>query len=76
MRFRPIQSRSRGINRETGNETQNETQNETAQNFESLDIYDYVNHMQNTFDPTRPRDNKNLAFQLSQINEYLGGLVE
>lgn len=68
MRFRPIQSRSRGINRETGNET--------AQNFESLDIYDYVNHMQNTFDPTRPRDNKNLAFQLSQINEYLGGLVE
>ena len=57
------------------NETKrNETANETDQNSKDFDIKGYVDSLKNTFDPTRPRDNKNLAIQLSQIDEHLGDL--
>lgn len=54
----------------------NETANETDKNSKDFDVKGYLDGLKNTFDPTRPRDNKNLAFQLSQIDEHLGGLVE
>lgn len=63
--------------RNSQNETKrNETANETDKNPESFDITSYVNNLKQSFDPSRARDRDYMAFQLSQIDEHLGGLVE
>lgn len=69
-----------------GNETQNETVkngteqngtlNGTPENSKSFDVKGYVDSLKSNFDPSRARDRDYMAFQLSQIDEHLGGLVE
>lgn len=59
------------------NETKrNETQNETAQDSKSFDVQSYVDSLKSNFDPSRARDQKFIGYQLEQIDQHLGGLVD
>lgn len=64
-----------------GNETQNETEqngtpNGTPENSKDFDVKGYVDGIKERLHPSRARDRDYMAFQLSQIDEHLGGLVE
>lgn len=54
----------------------NETANETGQNPKHFDAQDYVDRLKSNFDPSRARDREYVGYQLEQIDEHLGGLVD
>lgn len=59
------------------NETKrNETANETGQNPKPVDFSDYIDGLKSNFDPSRVKDQKYISYQLEQIDEHLGGLVD
>ena len=54
----------------------NETANETDKNSKDFDVKGYVDSLKSNFDPSRARDREFIGYQLEQIDEHLGGLVD